>query len=119
MKFYVAVHGTRGDVEPCAAVSRELLRRGHDVHLAVPPNLIPFVEEAGLSAVSYGVDSQKQLEADGFRKYWKIRNPVTALSELREYSTQGWAEMSRTLTCLAEDADLILTGMPYEEVAAN
>jgi UDP:flavonoid glycosyltransferase YjiC (YdhE family) len=120
MKFAVAVHGTRGDVEPCAAVGLELLSRGHDVRLAVPPNLVAFVENAGLSpAVSYGVDSQKQLDADIFRKYWKIQNPVTAIRELREYITQGWAEMSRTLTSVAEGVDLVLTGTTYQEVAAN
>lgn len=47
MKFVLAVHGTRGDVEPCAAVGVELRRRGHAVHMAVPPNLIEFVESAG------------------------------------------------------------------------
>jgi len=118
MKFAVAVHGTRGDIEPCAALGLELLRRGHDVRLAVPPNLVDFVA-ALIPAVAYGVDSQKQLDADIFRKYWKIQNPVTALREVREYITQGWAQMSTTLTSLAEDADLILTGTTYQEVAAN
>jgi UDP:flavonoid glycosyltransferase YjiC (YdhE family) len=115
----LAVHGTRGDIEPCAAVCLELLCRGHDVRLAVPPNLVSFVETAGLLAVPYGVDSQKQMDADIFRKYWKIQNPITALRELREYITQGWAEMSTTLTSMADDADLVLTGTTYQEVAAN
>jgi UDP:flavonoid glycosyltransferase YjiC (YdhE family) len=120
VKFAVGVHGTRGDIEPCAAVSRELLRRGHDVRLAVPPNLLRFVETAGLPpAAPYGVDSQQQMDADIFRKYWKIQNPVTALRELRDYITQGWAEMSRTLVSLADGADLVLTGTTYQEVAAN
>jgi UDP:flavonoid glycosyltransferase YjiC (YdhE family) len=119
MRFAVAVHGTRGDIEPCAAVCLELLGRGHDVRLAVPPNLVSFVETAGLLAVPYGVDSQKQMDADIFRKYWKIQNPITALRELREYITQGWAEMSTTLTSMADDADLVLTGTTYQEVAAN
>jgi UDP:flavonoid glycosyltransferase YjiC (YdhE family) len=120
MKFAVAVHGTRGDIEPCAAVGLELLSRGHDVRLAVPPNLVPFVETAGLSpAVAYGVDSQKQLDADTFRNFWKIQNPLTALREGREYMTQGWAEMSTTLTSLADGADLILTGTTYQEIASN
>ena len=44
MRIVVAVHGTRGDVEPCAAVARELRNRGHEVKIAVPPNLIGFVE---------------------------------------------------------------------------
>ncbi|MGO9286502.1 glycosyltransferase, partial [Mycobacterium sp.] len=37
MKFVLASYGSRGDIEPCAAVGRELLRRGHDVRMAVPP----------------------------------------------------------------------------------
>ncbi|MDT5390339.1 MAG: hypothetical protein QOE04_3980, partial [Mycobacterium sp.] len=31
MKVVVACYGTRGDVEPCAAIGRELQHRGHDV----------------------------------------------------------------------------------------
>jgi len=119
MRFTVAVHGTRGDVEPCAAVCLELLNRGHNVRMAVPPNLVSFIETTGLAAVPYGVDSQKQMDADIFRKYWKIQNPITALRELREYITAGWAEMSTTLTAMADDADLVLTGTTYQEVAAN
>ncbi|MCW2690958.1 MAG: glycosyl transferase, family 28 [Mycobacterium sp.] len=120
MKFAIAVHGTRGDVEPCAAVGLELLSRGHDVQIAVPPNLVAFVERVKLSsAAAYGVDSQQQLDADVFRTYWKIRNPFTALREVKEYITQGWAEMNTTLKSLADGADLILTGTTYQEVAAN
>jgi UDP:flavonoid glycosyltransferase YjiC (YdhE family) len=90
------------------------------VRIAVPPNLVGFVESAGLEhAAVYGVDSQKQLEADVFRDWWKMQNPATVLRRSREYVTEGWAEMSQTLAGLAEDADLILTGTTYQEVAAN
>ena len=51
MKFVVAGYGSRGDVEPCAAAALELLRRGHDVRMAVPPNMLGFIESAGLTAV--------------------------------------------------------------------
>ena len=43
MKFALASYGTRGDSEPCAAVGLELLRRGHEVRMAVPSNLVGFV----------------------------------------------------------------------------
>ena len=66
MKFALAVHGTRGDVEPCAAVGLELLRRGHEVRIAVPPNLIGFVESAGLAAVAYGPDIQELCSGERF-----------------------------------------------------
>jgi UDP:flavonoid glycosyltransferase YjiC (YdhE family) len=120
MKVVIAVHGTRGDIEPCTAVGLELQRRGHDVAIAVPPNLVGFVESTGLGpALPYGVDSQKQVESDAFRNYWKLQNPLTALREGKQYVTSGWPEMSDTLKSMATDADLILTGTTYQEVAAN
>src|SRR3984885_3775537 len=68
MKFVVAGYGSRGDVEPCIAVGRELLRRGHDVRLAVtvPPDMLAFIESAGLTAVPYGPDWQGPLSDGGF-----------------------------------------------------
>ena len=120
MRFVVAVHGTRGDVEPCVAVGLELMRRGHEVALAVPPNLCAFAASAGLGgAIPYGVDSQKQLQAEVFRDWYRLRNPLTVLREVREYVAEGWSEMSESLDSLAAGADLILTGTTYQELAAN
>jgi hypothetical protein len=65
VKFVLASHGSRGDVEPSLVVGRELLRRGHEVRMAVPPNLVGFAESAGLAAVAYGLDSQAVVEAAG------------------------------------------------------
>ena len=59
MKFVVAVHGSRGDVEPCAAIALELARRGHDVRMVVPPNLVDLIRSTGLTSVTaWGPDSQ-------------------------------------------------------------
>ena len=57
MKVVLAAYGTRGDTEPFAAVGRELLRRGHDVCMAVAPEMVGFVELAGLAAVPFGPES--------------------------------------------------------------
>jgi UDP:flavonoid glycosyltransferase YjiC (YdhE family) len=119
MKFVLAAHGTRGDIEPCAAVGVELLRRGHDVRMAAPPNLVDFVNSVGLDAVAYGPDSVAQLEEPIFRKFWTLRNPLTVLREGTEYVTRGWPEMSAALTSLADGADLIVSGETYQGVPAN
>jgi len=119
MKVVLAVHGTRGDVEPCAAVALELRRRGHEVAMAVPPNLIGFVESVGLSAVAYGPDSHAQLDEDVFRQFWRVQNPVNVLRPGAEYLTRGWSEMSTALVSLAKDADVIVSGQTYQGVVAN
>jgi UDP:flavonoid glycosyltransferase YjiC (YdhE family) len=119
MKAVLAVHGTRGDVEPCAAVGVELQRRGHEVRMAVPPNLIGFVEAVGLKAVPYGPDSHAQLDEEIFRSFWRIQNPLGILRPGAEYLTRGWAEMSETLVSLTQGADLIVSGQTYQGVVAN
>ena len=121
MKFVLAVHGTRGDVEPCAAVGLELMRRGHEVHMAVAPNMAGFVESTGLEAVAYGPDSQEQIRAAaGFAgNVLKIQRPRNVVRAAKELFAEGWEEMSRTLTDLADGADLLFTGHTYPGVAAN
>ncbi len=120
MKFAIATYGTRGDIEPCAAVGRELQRRGHAVRMAVSPNLIALVESAGLAAVAYGRrDSQQQLDEDFLHASWKIRNPITLAREAMKPVTEGFAELGATLKPLAAGVDLLLTGPLYQEIAAN
>jgi|SRR5271166_710965 len=121
MEFVLAAHGTRGDVEPCATVGVELRRRGHGVRMAVPPNLVGFVESAGLSAVAYGPDTREQIVAvaDFTHNAFKIQNPVNLLRDGRELFVAGWAEMSWTLTSLADGAGLLLTGQTYHGLVAN
>ncbi|HEX5255777.1 MAG TPA: glycosyltransferase, partial [Mycobacterium sp.] len=121
MKIVLAAHGTRGDVEPCAAVGLELLHRGHEVRMAAPPNLLGFVEAAGLSAVGYGPDSQEQVSAvaDFVHQAFRPQNPINFARSGRELFVDGWAQMSRTLASLADGADMLVTGQTYHGVVAN
>ncbi|PQM46195.1 putative glycosyltransferase [Mycobacterium talmoniae] len=115
MKFALACVGSRGDVEPFAAVGRELLRRGHDVRMAFPPNTLGFVESAGLAAVAYGPDWRAAQDRD----VGQIRNPVSVLGEIMEQVSQVWPQLGTTLTALADGADLLLTEVSSQGLAAN
>jgi UDP:flavonoid glycosyltransferase YjiC (YdhE family) len=91
MKVALAGYGSRGDVEPLTAVGRELMRRGHDVCMAVAPNMVGFVESAGLAAVAYGPDSWEQMDlAAGLVDNYaaNIEDPVVALNEVIQNVTQ-------------------------------
>ena len=125
MKIVLASYGSRGDVEPCVAIGRELLRRGHDVRMAVPPDLVGFAESAGVAAVGFGPDVQPILDAhrdfwtDFFRNFWKIRDLIRLRHEIADPVIQRWEEISTTLTSLADGADLLVTGLNFEQPAAN
>ncbi len=125
MKFVLATWGSRGDVEPCAAVGRELLRRGHEVRMAVAPDVVGFAESAGLAAVAYGPDLQTTLDAHRswtrfFRNLWRIQELSKLSREIQEARNQCWGEGSTTLTSLADGADLLITtSVGFDLLAAN
>ncbi|MGN6337631.1 glycosyltransferase [Mycobacterium sp.] len=125
MKFVLASYGTRGDVEPCVAVARELLRRGHDVRVAVPPDLVGFAESAGLAAVAYGPDARRwqdvhrELLTCLSRSFWKVQDLIRLWREDWQLFTQCSEEISTTLTSLADGVDLLFTGVIGEQSAAN
>ncbi|MBY0291202.1 MAG: glycosyltransferase [Mycobacteriaceae bacterium] len=125
MKFALASYGTRGDVEPCLAVGLELLRRGHDVRIAVPPDLVGFAESIGLAVVAYGPDARlwqdvhRETLTQMRRKPWQVRNMRRLWREDWQLFAQSWRETSTILTSLADGADLLLTGVIGEQAAAN
>ncbi len=125
MKFVLAGYGTRGDVEPFLVVGRELQRRGHDVRIAFPPNLVGDAEAAGFVAVAYGLNSQAVIDSHRdfwsglFRNFWKIRDVLKSLREVWEPGIQSWGDMGAALTSLADGADLLFTGISFQEGAAN
>ncbi|PQE02396.1 glycosyl transferase family 1 [Mycobacterium sp. EPG1] len=126
MKFVLASWGSRGEVEPCAAVGRELVRRGHEVRMAVPPDLVSYAAAAVPDTVGFGSDLQSMMDAyrdfwtGFFRRPWQIREMNKLLHEMWQPLNESWGEMSRTLTTLTDGADLLLTSnVGFEVQAAN
>ncbi|OBJ10204.1 glycosyltransferase [Mycobacterium sp. 1482292.6] len=118
MKIVLAGYGSRGDVEPCVAVARELRGRGHDVVIAVPPDKLDVAESVGLAAVAYGPDSREQINmATTFVR--NVQNPMSALPQVIERVTTVWTGKSETLASLAAGADLLVAGMNEQRLAAN
>ena len=125
MRIGLASYGTRGDIEPSVAVGRELQRRGHQVRMAVPPDLVTFVEAAGIPAFGYGLDVEPQL--DGYRDswtqwarhFWRVQDLVMLCRDALRTVTQQWAELSRSLTVFADGVDVLTTAVGYEQPAAN
>lgn len=111
MKFALATLGSRGDVEPYAAVGRELQRRGHEVRMGVPPNFLGFVESAGLAAVPHG--------ANLVRKFGKMPNPISMMWEILRDVTQFWPEVGTALTSLADGVDLLVADPSQQGLSAN
>ncbi|MFT2752698.1 glycosyltransferase [Clavibacter sp. Sh2088] len=68
MRLMLLTAGTRGDVEPFAALARHAASRGHEVQLALPDDA---VAPEGVDSVRLGVDVQRVLSPAG-RTPWAL-----------------------------------------------
>jgi UDP:flavonoid glycosyltransferase YjiC (YdhE family) len=125
MKIVLANWGSRGEVEPFAVLARELVRRGHDVYLVVAPDMVSFAESAGPKAVAYGPTVQAVIEPHQeyfallFSKPWRVRDLARLVRKFADPIDQGRGEACNTLMATSDGADLLVTGMNYEGIAAN
>lgn len=125
MKIALASYGTRGDVEPSVAVGVELLRRGHEIRIAVPPDLMTFARDAGLDPVEYGPGIQAQLGqyrdlwSQWAGRFWRIDELVRACAGASRIVTTQWSQMDVTLRSLADGVDVLSSSVGYQDVAAN
>ncbi|GAB4717446.1 glycosyltransferase [Mycobacterium avium subsp. hominissuis] len=95
--------------------------------MAVPPDLIGFVESVGLTAMPYGPKLQNFLDeeflrnmwSDFFCSIWTIRGPLKVVRRVWQPIIEHWGEVSATLQALADGADLLATGINFEQPAAN
>src|SRR5271167_2692737 len=111
MKIVIIGYGSRGEAEPFIVVGRELLRRGYEVCMAVPPNMIDFVESLGLVPTAYGPDSREAMNPPTSVSHpaagMAFTNAFEMVSRLTEHITQVKTGKTKTLMSLAEGADLI------------
>jgi UDP:flavonoid glycosyltransferase YjiC (YdhE family) len=117
VKVALAGYGSRGDVEPLAAVGRELLRRGHHVAMAAPPDQLGLVASAGLTAVEYGPGTQA-LRGQEFAPDTSP-NPINTMVKIAQHFTQAMTDFGTTLTEQADGADLLLTNASEEGLATS
>ncbi len=119
MRIVMAMGGSRGDVQPAVALGTELRSRGHDVVMAVPPNLVAFSEGAGLPGHPYGGSTHDLLDSDLIRTELKSRNPVRRVRAISEITVRGGRAMGQQLLDLTEGADAIIASSAGQERAHN
>src|SRR3712207_6662398 len=74
MRMMLLTAGTRGDVEPFAALARHAASRGHKVRLALPDDA---AAPEGVDSVALGLDAQRVLSPTG-RTPWALARHVRA-----------------------------------------
>ncbi|MBW2264047.1 MAG: glycosyltransferase family 1 protein [Deltaproteobacteria bacterium] len=109
MRVLLSSRGSRGDVFPVLAISRELARRGHDVRLCVPENFRSIARQIGNELHCYDEDSDEVMRSMG--SGWRAaRNAL-------EWFTRGIEAQFELLVPASAGADVLVSSV--NEVAAS
>ncbi|MFD3593163.1 glycosyltransferase [Nocardia sp. NPDC058640] len=119
MRALLAFTGSRGDAQPGILLARALRARGHDVTVALAPNLVSFAEDHGVPAVPFGRDTADLLQAQRTDQRFASRDPRARLRALFDLQRRGVPEQLHDLRALVPDHDVVVAGMAGEEVAES
>ncbi|WP_345435961.1 glycosyltransferase [Actinoallomurus vinaceus] len=99
--------GSRGDVQPCVALGRELAARGNAVRLIIAAGHEPLA--AGLDTAVLSIDPARLLETDEVRE-WLLggRNPVRFVSGFKRLIRPMAEMLLEEIRSACKDADLLL-----------
>ena len=92
MRVLMVSTGSRGDVQPLLALALALRSRGHDVHVAAPPDFQAWVGELGLPFTPWGGHVEAALNRHaGYMGAHPARVLCAAMANVAR-ETPGWIE---------------------------
>lgn len=119
MEFVLAFTGSRGDVQPGLALGVQLRALGHDVTMAVPPNLADFCRRAGIPTREFGADTKELLDSALVSSELKSANPLTRLRALARLTVRDGRRAQTELMELTAHADALIGGSVGQERLLN
>ena len=105
MKVLLAPHGSRGDVQPQLVLGEELLRRGHRVTLAAPPNFRADAEQRGFRFVPVGQDMHQVLQNN---RAMTETHPLLALPGQIRLLRQHLMQQVDSMFAVTHDPDIVV-----------
>ncbi|GAA4104200.1 glycosyltransferase [Actinomadura miaoliensis] len=109
-RIVIFAAGSRGDVQPCAALGRALAARGHHVRLVASGRYAPLAVAAGLDLAPLTADPTEILDSDAGQELLAGgRNPVAFLGGFRRILGPLAERLLNECQDACKDADLILS----------
>ncbi|MFD0362970.1 glycosyltransferase [Nocardia sp. GCM10030253] len=119
MKVAIPLTGTRGDVQPAVALGLELRRRGHEVSVGAPPNLVDFAARTGLTAVTCGPDVQQLYSSEEGQQALAAGSSFRLMQLVGKQMAEYAEQMNREVIGVCEGADVLVSTLLTEDRVAS
>jgi UDP:flavonoid glycosyltransferase YjiC (YdhE family) len=110
MKLTVFAAGSRGDVQPCLALSLALQAEGYQVRLAAPADFAGFIQAHGVPCAPLRGDVQQVMASETGRHFVQTgrANPLHSIRVMRTLLAPMVREMVQDLYDACRDADALI-----------
>ncbi len=110
LRITVFAAGSRGDIQPCVALSKGLQHAGYDVRLAAPENFAGFIREHNLGLHPLRGDIQQIMASDTGRKFMETggANPMKSVRAIRTMIAPVVMKMAEDAYAACRDADALI-----------
>jgi UDP:flavonoid glycosyltransferase YjiC (YdhE family) len=110
MRVTVFAAGSRGDIQPCVVLSRELQRAGYSVRLAAPQDFSGFVQEHGVVFHPLRGDVQQIMASETGRGFIEAggANPINSIRAMRTMLAPVVMKMAEDAYEACRDANALI-----------
>lgn len=113
LQILLSTIGSRGDVQPLAALGRELMRMGHRVRMCVPPDFRQWLEGMGMEVTPVGPELRQFAAA-------RTAQPPAMTAEVRRRMAAGTVAMQfDALEQAASGCDVIVAATALQVAARS
>jgi sterol 3beta-glucosyltransferase len=111
MRVGITTMGTRGDIEPFAALAHALTTDGHEVLMSTPADAADLVTAAGATLVSMNVDMRSVLRSSDGQE-WLASGDVRS-----RRLVPATGDVTASILAVAEGADVLISGINTDDYA--
>jgi sterol 3beta-glucosyltransferase len=110
LRITVFAAGSRGDIQPCVALSKGLQQAGYHVRLAVPENFAGFIQEHDLDFHPLRGDIQQIMASDTGRNFMEkgSLNPIKSIRAIRGMIAPIVMKMAEDAYNACRDTDALI-----------
>lgn len=110
MKITIFAAGSRGDIQPCIALSSGLQAAGYDVRLAAPEDFAGFIQQHAVGLYPLRGDVQQIMASDTGRKFMETggANPLKSIRAVRKMIAPVVMQMAEDAYAACRDADAMI-----------
>jgi UDP:flavonoid glycosyltransferase YjiC (YdhE family) len=110
MKITIFAAGSRGDIQPCIALSRGLQQAGYHVCLAAPEGFAGFIQKHDVGFYPLRGDVQQIMASDTGRKFMETggANPIKSIRAMRTMIAPIVTKMMEDAYAACRDANALI-----------